>query len=980
MSDVFTQSERALGIPGLAASLEQSLAGAPHPGCNLRAARVLEAAAEVDAERLRTAWQRDPVRFQRFLWIVCGVAPFLAVFLVRNAHWLGRLLDDDLAKARTPEDYRQTLERKRAENPSQDEASLLRRFRYFELARIVLRDCSPDIVPLERAGDPLREIAYLADAVLAQALRGARDRIEQRIGPPIWKDGSGAPLTVPFCVLGLGKLGGEELNFSSDVDLVYIYGPESGELTSGPSDQSPQEYFTQVAQEFGRSVGANSAEGMLYRIDLDLRPEGDRGLLVISNEALAEYYDGQAMIWERAAFMKARPVAGDLDFGWHVIREIAPMIYRSSMDLTGIAAIREMRERTEEQRARGSDGFDVKLGSGGIRDVELVAQSLQLLHGGRIPQVRDRSTQRALRYLAEAGVIPRESADTLSRTYLFLRRLENRIQMESERQTHRLPAANTARERIARAMDFDRDTALADFDAALAQVRGQIVGTMAELLQEAQSDKVLALFLRHAPRLFESPAMRAMIEDLALRFAREIDASADPERATNNLDRFLDRIGSHPFYYGLLMDRPELVPRLAALFGASRFLSTLFASHPQLIEPVFRDASVGVLSSRELRADLQELREEAGRSDDVNASEVRLRVLRHFQHRQLVNVGLLDLGDRIDIDIAQRALTEIAETCIEEALDFSYAEMARRSEPPQGEFLIVGMGKLASRELSYGSDLDVIFLYDAPADGSQALSAQEYYVRLAQRLIGALQTRTSEGVCYEVDSRLRPSGQQGSLVSSIESFERYHAKSSEVWERQALLRSRALTSDGALPARFEAVRQDILTRPLPDDLALEIRQIRQRFESEVGREGAGRRDLKTGRGGLLDIENVVQFLQLREGSKHSELLEARPTRDHLKRLEFHGILATQHAEILLGGWAFLQRLASRLRIVENRSISELREDRADLDSVARALGYAPAQHSGDARVRLLDDYRRHTEAIRGVYGQIIGGDSLPSDS
>jgi glutamate-ammonia-ligase adenylyltransferase len=972
--------ERELGAAGFADATGAALAEAPDPhGAALRAVELLRAALRTDGARLAAAWKREPAALLRILAGVCGVAPFLARRFAARPEWLLALLDEALAEPRTPESYAQRLDEALVRVAAGAEGDALRRFKYYELARIVVRDASEELVPEERVGETLAELSYLADALLARAFACAAARLAERLGPPRWRR-PGGDFELRVAVLGLGKLGGEELNFSSDVDLVYVSEspePGHGALGEGPSDSSPEEYAARLAGEFGRLVSEATAEGFLYRIDLNLRPEGAQGPLVIPSDALAAYYDGLAAMWEKAAFSKARPVAGDLDLGWRVVRRVHPMIYHSAMDFAGVDAIKEMKERVEGEHGGSGEEFNVKLGSGGIRDVEFIAQALQLLHGGRIPQVRGRSTQQALESLAQSGVLGEEEARSLLAAYRFLRRLENRLQMEAERQVHRLHAGGSVRERVARAVCSSGPDRPASFEQALDTQRRSVREFFERLFSEEGEDRVLSLFARGAPRLLHVPATRAMVEDLAGRFAREIDASADPELALNNLDRFIQGIGTRTFYYGLLLDRPELVPRLAALFGASKYLANVFASHPNLIEPVFSDPDVLLLSRAELERDLGEVRARLDGGADRDPVERALAALRLFHHRQLVNVGLLDLGGRIARGDAERSLSEIAQVCLTAALalareQIGHARLAT-APPPEGEFLVVGMGKLGSGELTYGSDLDVIFLYDVPmADDTARLEAQTYFVRLAQKLIWALDTRTVEGFCYAVDARLRPSGEQGPLVTSLEGFRQHHERSAMVWERQALLRARPVAGSASLGEDFDDLRREILGRPPPADLGAEIHRIRMRMETELAQERRGHRDLKVGRGGLVDVESVVQFLQLRHGRVFPQLFDPESIETQLACIEELELLSPEQVRSLREGWEFLQRLSSRLRIVQNRSISDLREDRADLDSVARALGYAPSRRSGDARRFLLEDYRRHTEAIRRVYLGVLG--------
>lgn len=970
-----TQSREDALLPGLSAALARC---ADPEGAPALALAILEA---VGGERLA---RLDAAAANRVLAAICGAAPFLTRFLAAHPELFCRLVEDDLGGERGADEYAARVAQALA-GADGDEESLLRLVKYAELARITVRELSADLVPPERTRETLGELSHLADALLAHALATARARIAAQIGPARWTTAEGAPYEPRFAALGLGKLGGEELNYSSDVDLIYLYEPPPGgvaaPLTAGPQELSPREYFTRVGQEFGRITVANTAEGFLYRVDLDLRPEGAAGPLVIAADELAGYHDLWAATWEKAAFMKARPVAGDLAFGWSAIRAIDPMIYRSSMDFAGVSAIRAMKEQVERERAKVTGPFDVKIGSGGIRDVEFVAQALQLLHGGRIPQVRDRSTQGTLERLAQVGLLGPEDARVLLDAYRFLRRVENRIQMVAERQTHRLPSGREALLRLARASGFAAADPLADFDAALQAHRREVQRVFAAVFPASAGSRVLALFQRNAPQLLANPLLRGRIEELAERFAHAIEGSPGPERAMNNLDRFIQGVGSRSFYYGLLVDRPELVPRLAALFAASEYLSTYLASHPRLIEPIFSDPNVLLLSRAELEAELRQIRDDLAAEGEGEDVETDLDALRLFHNRELINIGLLDLSAKVGTEQAEAALTELAEVCLARALDVARAEMARaresRGRPAtraerEGEFLVVGMGKLASRELTYGSDLDVIFLYDlASADDAELGESQEYFGRLAQKLIWALQTRTREGVCYQIDARLRPSGNQGMLVSSLTALRRHHRQLAMVWERQALLRARPVAGSPALAESFRTLRLEVLRQPFETDPAAEIRRIRQRVEHELAQETTVRHDFKTGRGGLMDVEYVVQYLQLRHGGAHPALFSVDGIAAQIQRLADLRLLSPEDARVLGEAWAFLQRLSSRLRIVENRSISDLDEERGDLDDLAQQLGYDASQRASAARRALLDDYRRHTAGVRAVYDRVL---------
>ena len=877
-----------------------ALERAPDPE---RARKLAEAALEAlpgdRADRLQA--ERAPA-LAALLLALCGIAPFFAPWLRRHPEWIESLTGEDLTRPLARDALQARLERA-LDAGGTDEESALRRFKYYELARITLRDCR---TPLARSGETLVELSQLADALLERALEAALHRVEERFGPARWRvrgpEGE-REVGLSFCVIALGKLGGSELNFSSDVDLVYVYEAPAGDLADEPGRVSPGEYFTRLCQRFGTLVSARSPEGFLYRVDLDLRPSGAQGPPVTSDDAFSSYYELWADTWEKATFTKARPVAGDRAFGWRTIRAVDPMIYRSAMDYAAVRSIRELKDKFETAHGAGGDGFDVKLDLGGIREVEFVAQAMQLLHGARIPQLRTRSTRDTLDQLARVGLVEREQTHALTRDYLYLRRLENRLQMEEERQVHVLPADPVARTRIARAMGHTGPEPATALDAELEACRQRVHASYESVLVGSGADGgaevVLDIFVRGAPQLFSFPASRRMLEDLAESFAREIDASSDPERALNNLDRFVKAIGGRRFYYELLLDRPELVPRLAGCFGSSKFLSDYVARHPRLIEPLFHDPELLLLDRRALRKQLIALT--TPRDDQRDPVDIRLDGLRLFHHAQTVNVGLLDLAGLVEPAEVQAALSDIAELCLEDALAFSREQLASRVPAPGASaygYAVIAMGKLATRELTYGSDLDVVFLFDAKRpDGEVDLAAQEAFVRLSQRVISTLQTATTEGSCYEIDARLRPSGNQGTLVTSFDAFRRYHESSAEVWERQALLRARPAAGDEALGAAFAALRLEILAREAPPDTLAEIHRVRQRMEVELARETSAQRNFKTGRGGVLDVECIVQALQLLHGHAHPALFDVAPTAVQLDRLAQLGLLSADTAGV-----------------------------------------------------------------------------------
>ncbi len=930
-----------------------------------------------DRDALHSRACAEPAKLGCILLSLCGIAPFFANVLVRHPEFLLELLDSNLEAPRSPRELGTKLAALLDQPGDDDPAIRLRVFKYSELARITVRDCCDEWVPLSRSETTLLELSQLADTILDQSLQLAKIRVGQQHDAPTYRDDEGVAKPLRFCVLGLGKLGASELNYSSDVDLVYLY--ESAPAHCSAEGAEPTSYFSRLAREFGSIVSSNLSEGFLYRVDVDLRPDGAQGALVVTDEALVGYYESWAHTWEKAAFMKARPVAGDADLGWQAIVAATPAIYHAGMNYRIADGIRSLKMKIQSVRGGNPDAPSIKIDPGGIRDVEFIAQALQLLHGGRIPQLRDRSTQGALRNLEAVGLLGPETAIKLHETYLFLRRVENRLQMEGERQIHRLPKTDDGMQRLARAMNYLQSDGSIRLQHELDRQRKFLSSLALDSLGEGNHSRVQDLFERAVPELLKLDVTRDLVRELISRFASGIDDSPDAERALNNLDRFIQGTGRRRFYIELLLDRPELVPRLVSLFGASNFLSSYLARYPRLIEPLFDDPNILLFDRAQLHADCANvLAQCAAEAGGDRGLETQLDALRLFHHRQVVNVGLLDLAKKTQRDETEYALSEIAEVCIEEALAIGREQLAARGfvapeGAQRGGFLVVGMGKLASHELTYGSDLDLVFLYQSADDvpGSNA-AVQDYFARLTQRFISALQTATELGFCYEVDARLRPSGNQGMLVCSTQAFARYHAETAATWERQALLRGRPVAGSERLGKHYQDLRTEILSRPNPEDLASEIHHVRARMEEELARETSQHRDYKTGRGGALDIECAVQYLQLLHGAKHPELLEVATLDVQRENLERLGLIDSDCARILREGWTFLQELGSRLRIVENRSISSLDTEQSNLETLARQLDYADTGSEGGARRALLKDYKDITESIRSVYLELLG--------
>jgi glutamate-ammonia-ligase adenylyltransferase len=928
------------------------------------------------------------------LLVVCGGSPAIASALLAEAGaWPALFAIVADVPARDAAEHATLLADVTTATVSREALqSRLRVHRRRELVRIGGRD----LLGLCPVDDTVRELSALADGVIAAAVAGTRRRLAEEWG--------GDP-DVPFVVLGMGKLGGAELNYSSDVDLVYVYERDE-EL---PSGRTAREFFVRLAEEVTRVVAEVTAEGFCFRVDLRLRPGGTEGPLAVSLPAAISYYETWGQTWERAVWLKGRPVGGDVALGAELLRQLEPFVYRRFLDFATLDDLKAMKRRVDAS-LRGPDARDrdVKLGRGGIRSVEFWVQAQQLVHGGKDPRLRVRATLPALERLAACGYADPELVRTLAAAYRFLRDVEHKLQIVHERQTQRLPTDPEERAYLARRLRLFGPDPAAAFQAAYETHTRAVDAAFSALFHGAEEERrrderpeLAALFdeleqpeasrghlerlgfrdpvaayddlrlLRdgpaHAP---SSPRRRAALTALAPALLGEIARSADPDRALHLLASFIASIGARTSYLHLLLENPGVMRLLVRLFATSEFLSRYFLRHPELLDSLVRADLVRLVRSRdELKAELFERLAAVG--DDF---ESELDVLRRFRHEEFLRIGVHDIQGELDAVGVSSQLSLLADVCLEAAIAVARRDVCRKlGLPPQApteNLAVIAMGKLGGEELAYHSDLDLIFVYDS---GDAALwpagvAPHEVFTRLAQRTLSVLQTPTREGFVYKIDTRLRPSGNKGPLVSSVEAFETYHRTEAALWERQALVKARAAIGPLKLREHLEAtIARVVYGRGLTPDEAREVASMRERIAAERGAD-EGRVNIKTDPGGLVDVEFLVQMLQLAHG--HAEpRLRVRSTRAALDALADTGLLPADDARALREGWAFLQQLGARLRIERDQPVEALDEQPEALRGLARRLGY-----DGDddaARTALLADFARHRGAIRAVWERAV---------
>jgi glutamate-ammonia-ligase adenylyltransferase len=846
----------------------------------------------------------------------------------------------------------------------EDFLRILRLFRHRELLRVVWRDLNAGADVTET----LRDLSTLADAAINAALVFADVLLRARYGAPRAGDGSHCGMGV----VAMGKLGGHELNFSSDVDLVFVYGA-TGE-TDGARALSNEEYFRLLAQRVIDLLSRNTADGFVYRVDVRLRPFGSAGPLAVSVAGLEAYLLQNGRDWERYAWIKARVVNDWTDTDYLYRDVLRPFVYRRYLDYGVFSSLREMKALIEAEVARKEFRGNLKLGPGGIREIEFIVQALQLVRGGTVAALRERELLKALPALVEAGCLPARDAAELTAAYRFLRLAENRIQALYDRQTHDLPADPADQERLALAMA--PDVGQPDWPAFLAALKvqrdavarhfrdivfrgtsgtgngddddsGPAVG--GALLPEADLGRVWLepaapelQLQRLAAAGFRDPAAaleqvrrlrdgglqerldqpgRQRLDALVPSMLRVASQQAEAIRALDGMVLVLEAIGRRSAYFALLNENPAALQRLVGICAASEFLAQLVATHPllldELLDPrVFEQAP----SRQELVADL------AVRLSRVPATdaEARLDALRNFQQAATFRVAVVDLTGVLPLMKVSDRLTDIAELVLEAALALAWQELAGRHGEPgcavdgqtrPARFAIVAYGKLGGLELGYGSDLDLVFLHDSGGEqqqtnGTQPVDNAVFFSRLTRRVISILTMHTTSGKLYEVDIRLRPSGQSGLLVSSLEAFDLYQRQDAWTWEHQALLRSRAVAGDGGVKAAFEQLRVKALTSYVRrDNLATEVAAMRQRMRDELSKGTPDLLDVKQDPGGITDIEFLVQYLVLREAGQYPDLVRWSDNVRQLEALAAHGILAAADAEELSDAYrSYRQRM------------------------------------------------------------------------
>jgi glutamate-ammonia-ligase adenylyltransferase len=830
-------------------------------------------------------------------------------------------------------------------------ATVLRQIRHREMVRIAWRDIG-GLADLEAT---LRETSWLADALTDAALDWLHREQTSSHGEP--RDERGVPQRL--FVIAMGKLGGGELNFSSDIDLIFGY-QRGGETSGGGRTVSNQEFFDRLGRRLGKVLQEPGEEGFVFRVDMRLRPFGDSGALTQSVAAMESYYTTHARDWERYAMIKARICAGDFAAGEAFLYGLQPFVYRRYIDYGALQALREMKALINTEIARADLHADVKRGHGGIREIEFIAQMFQLIRGGREPALRVRPTCQVLLALQGLNELPAQTVAELLDAYRFLRNTEHRLQQIDDRQTQMLPDTDEDRARVALGMGYD---GWQRFAAELGRHRANVQNHFSRLLEVPESakgvsrpsaeergvdaiwtgqlsgeaaEKALAAigFADPAGVLADIEALRAApdigrlsrhgqerLQRLLPMILQTVAGHAGERVALQRIFQLLETVARRSVYLALLAEQPQALRQLARLVAASPWIASCIVRQPILLDELLDPRALyAPPSAAQLE---QTLRNEIAKHPPEDL-ERHMEVLRHFRQAEVLRVAASDLTGHLPLPEVSNHLSWIAETVLRVALELAWKHLVgRHGQPlcgPSGArrpagFAIIAYGKLGGLELGYGSDLDLVFLHDSAGeeqstDGERPLDNATFFTRLGQRVIHLISTLTPAGVAYEVDTRLRPSGAAGLLVSSIEAYGKYQREQAWTWEHQALVRARFVGGHAAVGEQFEAVRREVLgrRRDLPT-LRQEIIEMRARMRDEHASTEPGVFDLKQDPGGITDIEFMVQYGVLAYAADQSDLLTWTDNKRLLEVFSDCGVLpATACAELRDAYFAMRHRI------------------------------------------------------------------------
>ena len=832
----------------------------------------------------------------------------------------------------------------------------LRQFRRREMVRIAWRD----LAGWAELDETLRDLTALAETCIQFALDYLYQHACHRRGVPLSTEGK--PINI--IVLGMGKLGAWELNYSSDIDLIFAYA-EDGQLQDR-KETSYGEFFTRICRSLVKVLDAITVDGFVFRTDVRLRPFGDSGPMIMTFDGMENYYMTQAREWERYAMIKARQVAGDTDSGRVLSAMIKPFVYRRYLDYGAFEELRSIKVQITRELMRKDRMDNIKLGPGGIREIEFMGQAFQLIRGGQEPTLQQRGIITILSVLAELELMSQRDVDTLQASYCYLRRVENHIQQYQDRQTHDLPTNTSVQVILAHSMghsewqpfkqelDGVREKVHTIFGDVFSLSDNEQDQKKSMLIWEGDGDTALILgyirdygFLENEKifTLIQSFQQSPVVKRLSVKGVGVLDrlmpAVLEAIKETDNQDETMRRllvlfeaVVGRNIYLSLLAENKGALKQLIILAEASPWICEYLAQYPVLFDELLDTRSL--YEPLEKQALAEQLKVALSRINEGDAEQLMIE-LRQFKHLNVLRVAATDIMGAIPLMVVSDYLTAIAEVVLDEVVDRAWKMLVDKHGCPEGQnneakgFAILGLGKLGGFELGYGSDLDMIFLYDCPDNqamtkGEKPLGYTQFYVRLGQKVRHILETKMLAGLVYDVDLRLRPSGDSGLLVTHIESYEEYLKNEAWTWEHQALVRGRFITGDVHLQTQFDAIRQKILSLPREiNDLKKDVREMREKMRDALAPKNASIFGLKQSKGGIADIEFIVQFGVLANAQKNIALTTCTDNINLLDKLAGVGFVSE-------GDAAFLQQAYCQYRDYGHRQVLQGKRAEASQDA------------------------------------------------
>ena len=941
---------------------------------------------------------------------IFGASTYLSDILIRNPIYLYDVIDANVME------HKKTYRSMYAElvttlnwfNDIDQKLRIIRRYKRRESLRIAIRD----LLNTSDVETTTLEMSNLAEATLQHCYEIGRDQVmKSKFGTPLDEDGS-EPCR--FAIIGMGKFGGYELNFSSDIDLIFVYSDE------GKTDQGidNSEYYSRLCEFIINAMSEVTSDGYVFRVDIRLRPESSAGVIIRSMESYESYYEGWGDLWERQALIKARPVAGDRVFGDEFIRMIHPFVYQRYLDgvtLNEIKVdIRNTKARIEERIVNEKTEIDkhVKLGPGAIRDIEFTVQCLQMIHGGRLRSLCSQNTLKTLESLKSNELLDPHDADTLTHAYRFLRKVENAIQIEADQQRYAIPARVNEEIRLARMLgylDAPLDAFRKDYIEHTSEVRRIFEKVMdvqgpdqldiPVLLSQDDSEEIeqqLGQFgfenprdaqriLRHLANGSDgqqfSPSVRRTFFKLAPVLLKCLSKAPDPDMALRYFDAFAAKVGARSSYYTMFLERQNILEVLTSLCGSSLYLADLLIASPELFDlltvPTF------IESTKTLEKKLHEV----SQIIDNTSDSYLLNSLRTYKNDEIWRIALRNILGKSDLPTTTEELSDLAEAMLQSLYFKINAQMKVQHGMPKTSdgrhvtFAVIALGKFGGRDLNFSSDLDVMFVYTADGETTTGIPNSEYFTSLGLELVNQLGGTHSMSI-YELDLRLRPYGSGGAIALPLSGYQQYYNTAAEIWERQALTRARVVAGDiDGLGKEYITLANDFCyRRPITKDEVAEIVHTRKRKELQSTRKNMSRRrrsaraqrqsaNFKSGYGGLVDIEFAVQTLQLIHGTD-ADSVRVPNTLDAIERLYTVGTLTEEQSSGLSEAYNFLRRVENALRIVHGRALDALPTHHSELAQLARRLGYTDTEGYTSVE-KFSQDYGMWTEKTRTLFNNLL---------